>query len=217
MYTGSSEYRRRLELQGKQSVKPQKRRRRPSQLKKKPALPPATITSIKQEPSEDFNVGSLPGCSHAFTGGNQASQQSVCPPELSIPMLGDLIKAEGELMNQDSIMDCCKEIFDEKRDDLFTAVCHLMDHQLYSFVKWARTLPLYKDLKVSSNHFLYQLYSFVKWARTLPLYKDLKVSSNHFLYQLYSFVKWARTLPLYKDLKVSSNNFLQCHQKGKWN
>ncbi|XP_072014491.1 nuclear hormone receptor FTZ-F1 beta-like [Amphiura filiformis] len=72
------------------------------------------------------------------------------------PMLREFIKAEDELINQDGLMECCREAFDAKELDLFSAVCHLMDHQLYTFVKWARTLPLYKDLKTEDQIVLMQ-------------------------------------------------------------
>ena len=166
MYQGSSEFRRRQELQVKQNLKPPKRRRRTSQVKKL-GPPPQPVTAcpvIKQEPQDD-DITNVASCSKAPSsqlcmtsqGHGLLAAPATSPPAPALdPMLKELLKAEDDLMNQEGLMQCCREVFEEESEDLFAAACHLMDHQLYTFVKWARTLPLYKELKVGNFSLLVQ-------------------------------------------------------------
>ena len=66
-------------------------------------------------------------------------------------MLEDLITVEALMADDDEEQNCCVGKLRTGDEDLFGSLLHLADHCLYRIVRWARNLPDFANVSVSTD------------------------------------------------------------------
>ena len=116
-----------------------------------------TVVSVNPDPETDPDgAGGQGGHGTAEAGPEEADccEQKLDVSAGMVPQtpqsLEDLLAVETLMAEDDEEQDCCYGKLRDGDDDLFGSLLHLADHCLYRIVRWARNLPDFANVSVSS-------------------------------------------------------------------
>ncbi|XP_006814373.1 uncharacterized protein LOC102804922 [Saccoglossus kowalevskii] len=136
LYEGSSEFKRKLLLAKQDKAKPKPKKKRVSSHK------------FMNKKSLEVSIADSLASSSSNSCSDISSPAPTTKPQIS-PFFTELLEKQRFLF-QTSDCSICKETNIENLKDM-TIFLHFADHQLFSLVSWARTLPYFKEIKTADQ------------------------------------------------------------------